>query len=192
MIHFVIGKFHFQAEEQNEDFDILPQLSFADGNEDDVAVVEMVNESVGFIQVETIREDPQKKKHEWITEAIYNDLEEAIEHLEEKGFILHVEHDLKCGQKFHFRCKCVPKLQKPWCNRQHILFCPSNKLDTYIIQHNNLDHNCHELMADKKKKLSDEMKEYTFELFNSGVEKYNTLLALLEKEKENGTFESPD
>lgn len=165
---------------------ILPHFSF---EEDDALEISMSNDfAAEEIDIETVPNEKKKRnKFVWVTEATYDDLEEAIEHINEKGFVLHNDSSLKCGQKFHFRCKTVPKAKRPWCDKQYSLFLPSDSVQC-IVQHTNLPHNCHELMKNVKKRLSDEMKEYIKTLFEKGTQQCQSVLNHISAEKENGKF----
>lgn len=123
----------------------------------------------------------KRKKYKWTTEASYEDLDEAIDHITSQGFVLNNNHDLKIGQKFHYRCKNVPSDRKPWCDRQYTLFLPSDRIE-YIVQHNNLQHNCQELMKGVKKRISEEMKEFIFGIFDKGTQRINSVLAHVKEE----------
>lgn len=101
-----------------------------------------------------------RKKHIWSTEASYEDLDEAIDHINAKGFVLHNNHDLKCGQKFHFRCKNVPSDRRPWRDRQYLLFLPSDRPE-YLVQ----------LMKNVKKRMSPEMQDFIFGIFEKGTQR---------------------
>lgn len=164
---------------------MLPDLSFEDV--DDVAI-NVFSDTPKQIEI-NCTEDIKKcrNSYHWVTEATYNDLDEALEHIDEMGFVLHNEHDLNCGQKFYFRCKHVPKRKKPWCGRKYILFLPSDRHSTYIVQHNDVAHNCHELMKGVKQKISDEMNEYINELFDVGIVSIKSVMAHVAKEIEKGT-----
>lgn len=89
---------------------ILMDLSFeedsntnANNNEDidiDIASLFGERESESII----IDKVPKKRnKFVWKIERIYDDLDKALDSLEEEGFTCYDFHDLKMGQKFYFR-----------------------------------------------------------------------------------------
>lgn len=159
---------------------ILPNLSFEESEN------ENRNSNTPAEVNELARFDPlpihkERKKHTWITEETYEDLQEAIDHINGEGFVLHNSHDLKCGQKFHFRCKKVPSDKKPWCNRQYLLYLPSDRAEC-IVQHNNMEHNCTELMKNAKKRISPEMQDFIFGLFEKGTVKVDSVMNHVKEE----------
>lgn len=157
---------------------ILPDFSF---EETEDVVVNTTAETIAPVFAESLPIRKDRKKHKWSTEASYNDLDEALDHISASGFVLHNHHDLKCGQKFHFRCKNVPSDRKPWCDRQYVLYLPSDSPD-YLVQHNNMEHNCHELMKNVKKRISPEMQEFIFGIFDKGTTRTNSVLAYVKEE----------
>lgn len=161
---------------------ILPNLSFedVDAEEADTFSAEAAE------QVEAAPHQYPNKRHHWITVATYYNLEEALEHITSEEFVHHNDFDLKCGQKFHFRCKRVPADRKPWCNSKYTLFLPSDRPNTYLVLYNNMEHNCKELMNGVKKRLSDEMNDYIFQLFEMGTLANKAVLAHITTEKEKG------
>lgn len=92
------------------------------------------------------------------------------------------------GQKFYFRCKRTPKTVKPYCSCRYVLFLPADNSKT-IIQYNGLEHNHNQIMAGKKRLLSDEMVEYINELFTKGVFQYKQIIKFIEEQrKKHGEF----
>lgn len=149
-------------------------------------------ESIEAVCVEQVTAKKERRKHVWKTEAFYDDLDEAADHITSEGFVLHNNLDLKIGQKFHYRCKNVPSDKKPWCNRQYILFSPSDRLG-WLVQHNNMEHNCHELMRGVKKRMSEEMQNYIFGLFEKGTQRISSVLAhVLDEIKKNDEFSAEE
>lgn len=157
---------------------IFPNLSFS---ETDIVNVNTSAEIISPVCAEPQPSRKDRKKHTWVTEASYDDLDEALDHIRAEGFVLHNNHDLKCGQKFHFRCKHVPSDRKPWCNRQYLLFLPSNRPE-YLVQHNNMEHNCNELMKNVKKRISRELRDFIFGIFAKGTLRIDSVLAHVEEE----------
>lgn len=79
---------------------ILPDLSFED-NPDDVDI-DLYEETANKLDICCAEKLKTKNSYEWVTEATYDDLEEALEHIEALGFVLHNDHDLNIGQKYYF------------------------------------------------------------------------------------------
>lgn len=65
---------------------ILPNLSFEDIDDEGVDILQ---ESTADIVDIICRENKKvpKKRYTWVTEDIYDDLEEALEHIDEMGFV---------------------------------------------------------------------------------------------------------
>lgn len=63
-----------------------------------------------------INTDVTKKKtrnrFDWKIHSERENLDEALDFLENEGFVCYDFSDLKCGQKFYFRCKMIPKERK--------------------------------------------------------------------------------
>lgn len=137
---------------------------------------EILDDTIEDICVEKLASKKERKKHNWTVEASYEDLEEAVDYVTSEGFALHKNHDLKIGQKFHFRCKNVPSDCRPWCDRQYVIFLPSDRLEC-IVQHNNAQHNCHQLMKGKKKRMSEKLKNFIFGIFEKGTHSISSVLA---------------
>lgn len=114
-------------------------------------------------------------------------MNEACELIHDHGFLLHNDFNLNIGQKFHYRCKNVPADQRPWCDRKYTLFMPSDR-PIYIVQHNNMEHNCHELTKKTRKKMSEELQNRILNLFELGTIQPKTVLAHVEREIKEGKF----
>lgn len=171
---------------------IMPNFSFEEEDEEYLEISMASNGADEIeINIDTIEKKP-KNKYTWVNEAVYDNLELALEHIEDQGFILHNDFLLKCGQKFHFRCQCVPASRRPRCDRKYILYLPSDRVE-YMVQHNNMPHNCHEIMKGVKKRLSEAMKEYMFEEYmEKETLKWQTILAHVTAEKNKGNFPNDD
>lgn len=158
---------------------ILPNFSFEES--DDVAINFSNICSAEGIEVEEQNTEKIRKKHNWTTEACYQDLDEALGHIQCEGFNLHKINDLNCGVKMYFRCKNVPFDRRPWCDFQYVLFLPAESVDC-VVQHNNLQHNCHELMIGVKKRMSCEMQDFIFGIFEKGTQRIGSVLAHVREE----------
>lgn len=95
---------------------ILVDLSFGVESNEDVneVVVEMATAfSYREDEVESVApNEKERNKFRWSIESSWTSLEEALVFLEEEGFVNYDDSDLKCGQKFYFRCKRIPKSRK--------------------------------------------------------------------------------
>lgn len=125
------------------------------------------------------------RQHSW-TEAEWDSLEQVEEFLESEGFVLFDDKDLKMGQKFYFRCGKIPKDRKreAWCAPQYIIFLPadSNKI---ILQFNGCEHSHNALLSTYKlRPVSNEMKAFITDLFDSGVTKASAINKLLDKARQ--------
>lgn len=95
----------------NENNDQSFELSFesnADDIPDDINVVFVTSEP----DEQSIEVNAEKKKRnsfKWTKVAVGKSLDEAVDVIVEEGFKLYDDKDLKCGQKFYFKCECTPK-----------------------------------------------------------------------------------
>lgn len=78
-----------------------------------------------------------------ITQYTYENLDDALDYLENEGFVHYDDSDLNIEQKFYFRCKKTPKTAKPYCASRYTLFLPSNE-NKIIILHNGHEHDHNE------------------------------------------------
>lgn len=111
-----------------------------------------------------------RNKFEWNIHSEWQDLDEALDSIENEGFVNYDYSDLKCGQKFYFRCKLIPKEQKTWCARRYTLFLPSNSMKVEILS-NQYDHNHDKLLEGVPRPTSDEMVEFITDIFKCGTTK---------------------
>lgn len=141
-------------------------------NDNDTDIEMSTNENQKNEEYAVVVTTPQKKrnKFEWIVDSEWDNLESALEILDERGFVHYDSSDLKCGQKFYFRCKSIPKERKTWCAKRFTIFLPSDNLKVLIL-HNQLEHDHDKLLEGAKKPLSDEMVEYITDIFKCGTTK---------------------
>lgn len=124
-------------------------------------------------QPENITTDkvPKKRnKYEWRIEQKFDDLDKALDFLEEQGYTCYDHSDLKMGQKFYFRCKKIPKDRKTWCIKRYTLFLPADKLEIQLLT-SALEHDHEKLLEGTVPPPSDEMKEFITDLFKCGTVK---------------------
>lgn len=169
--------------------DILIELSFEDADDIEITLasnMDTVNEATCF---EAAIEKRAKNKFNWETHSEWNSLDDALDFLENEGFVQYDDSDLKCGQTFYFRCKRTPKTMKPYCDSRYILFLPSDR-NAIIIQHNGNKHNHNILLEGKKRMLSDEMVAFVCDLFEKEVTKYKQVIKFIEDARaKQGIFE---
>lgn len=122
-----------------------------------------VNERVPIVTTKK-----KRNKFVWRIESEWDDLDAALEFLTNEGFVMYDWSDLKCGQKFYFRCKRIPKERDEWCGKRFTLFLLSNNLNTLILT-NQFDHNHDKLLEGKVRPPSDEIEEFIYDLFECGT-----------------------
>lgn len=172
----------------DEFIEMLPELSF-ETNDDDVDVILVPGEGIA----KTSNDKKKKSKFSWVKERTTKDLDEAIDSITEEGFIMYDDHDLKCGQKFYFRCAKIPKGRKTWCNKRYIIFLPASNDDVEILI-NGLEHNHNELLKDEKRPVSDEMTAIIHDFYENGSTIPSAVLKYirLTREKFNLFTDEPD
>lgn len=142
----------------------------------------IINNSNGNGNVDVM--ERVRNKFKWSLHSEWNDLEDAINFLENEGYVHYDDSNLKIGQKFYFRCKKTPKTIKPYCASRYTLFLPSHK-NVVLLLHNANDHNHNEIMKDRKRMMSDEMITYVNQLFEKNVIRYNQIIEFIEEERTN-------
>lgn len=66
-----------------------------------------------------------RNKFEWRIDSEWDILDEALNFLDKQGFTCYDFSDLKCGLKFYFRCKQIPRARKTWWPKDtHFFFHP--------------------------------------------------------------------
>lgn len=105
-----------------------------------------------------------RTKNVWVPYGQWDDLDTVLDFFEDEGFTFYDFKDLIKGQKFYFRCKRTPKAKKPYCNILYIVYLPSDTNET-ILLHNSMTHNHAELLAGKKRMMSDDMVDFVNRLF---------------------------
>lgn len=148
---------------------IFMDLSFEiESNDDENAVESEKDESESALQI--VPEVKKRNKFKWSIESTWDSLEDALMYLEEAGFVSYDYSDLKCGQKFYFRCKRIPKKRKTWCSKRYSIYLPSDNLNVLIMS-NECEHNHDDLLKGVKCPPSDEMNEFLTDLFKCGTTK---------------------
>lgn len=134
----------------------------------------------------------KRNKFKWSIESTWDHLEDALLFLEEAGFVNYDYSDLKCGQKFYFRCKRVPKKRKVWCSKRYTIFLPSENLNVLILS-NGCDHDHDELLKGTKCQPSDEMDEFMIDLFKCGTTRVPEVISHIELARtKHGLFAKED
>lgn len=134
----------------------------------------------------------QRNKFVWSIDSEWEDLDKALDFLEEQGFVNYDCSDLKCGLKFYFRCKLVPKNRKQWCGRRYTLYLPSNSKQILILR-NEFDHDHDKLLEGTDRPPSDEKEEFIIDLFKCGTTKVNDIIRHLDYAREKkGLFGSEE
>lgn len=110
-------------------------------------------------------------------------MDEAIDAITAEGFKLYDDHDLKCGQKFYFRCGKVPKARSTWCDKRYTIFLPSNNNDIITLS-NGLQHNHNELLKGQKRLVSKEMITFIHELYDNETTMPSSVLAHIESARQ--------
>lgn len=170
----------FETDGENDD----------NGETDNVAIdLATGNEnSENDLNVSTDKPPKIRNKFKYQIELETDDLDYALDYLEERNFVCFDYSELKCGQKFYFRCKSIPKERKPWCAKRYTLYLPSNSLKVQILR-NQFDHDHDALLEGKPRPISHEMLDYITGLFECGTTKINEIIALIDfARSKNGLF----
>lgn len=117
---------------------------------------------------DVVPQGKKRNKFNWRTHSTYNNLDDALLFLEDEGFVCYDNSDLKCGQKFYFRCKRVPKKRTDWCALRYTIFLPSDNLSVLLLD-NACEHNHDKILEGSKHPPSDGMVEYMEGLFKCGT-----------------------
>lgn len=128
---------------------------------------------------------PQKKRNKfrWIVESKWDDFDEVLDFLESAGYVNFDSSDLKCGQKFYFRCKRIPKERKTWCAKRYTIFLPSNSMEILLLC-NGHDHDHDKLLEGTIQPPSDEMTLFIEDLFVCNTFKYCDVILHIEQARE--------
>lgn len=115
-------------------------------------------------------------KHNWTEHSKYESLDDADDFLHAEGFVLFDDKDLKCGQKFYYRCNRIPKDRKrlEWCARRFIVFLPSDSRDI-ILQTNGENHSHNELLKNKHNNISPEMRNFINDLYKMETKRSSSI-----------------
>lgn len=160
--------------------EIMPEISF-EGNsndeDDDIDIMLAPGKSAENI-AQISNENKKKNKFSWVRERFTKDLDEAVDSIFEEGFKLYDSNDLKCGQKFYFRCGRIPKSRKQWCNKRYNVFLPAHNDDIEVLS-NGCEHNHDDLLKGKKRPVSDEMTAFIHEFYTEGRMKPSDVIAYI-------------
>lgn len=138
--------------------------------EDDTEILSACEDETDNVEIKTDPKVKKRNKFDWKIESEWNSLDEALDFLENEGFVCYDNKNLKCGQKFYFRCKLIPKERKTWCAIRRTLSLPSDSTKVIILQ-NQFEHNHEKLLEGVEKPTSDEMIEFIIDLFKCGTTK---------------------
>lgn len=94
------------------------------GEEENIPIPPTQSSTADATKIDNTGNKIKRNKFKWKIHSTYNSLEEVEEFLESEGFVIYTDRDLKCGQKFYYRCMHVPKDRKreEWCARRYVLF----------------------------------------------------------------------
>lgn len=182
---------------------ILMELSF---ETDEVAEIDKDNELIEIAPSQENADDelsndevlitteknaaPKRNKFHWTVHSEWDDLDNALDFIDDEGFVNYDYSDLKCGLKFYFRCKLVPKKRKQWCNKRYTLYIPSNNTKILILR-NECDHNHDKILKSEDRPPSDEIEEYIMDLFKCGTKKIADVIRNLDYARDKkGLFKS--
>lgn len=172
--------FSFDNDDVNDDVNEIGIELATSQNEDDIEMVINTDENT----------QKKRNKFQWSIDSEWDDLDKAIDHIENEGFINYDHSDLKCGLKFYFRCKLVPKKHKQWCSKRYTLFLPSNSTKIKILR-NEHDHDHDKVLEGTVRPPSQEIIEYITDLFKCGVKSVGDILQRIDFVREkNGLFKS--
>lgn len=173
----------------NENDDSFDSLIFDGSDVEDTSTLTTIvtdTNASNALKINVATDQKRKKKHIW-TETEYDSLDQVEEFLDSEGFVLFDDKELKMGQKFYFRCSRIPKDRKrdEWCAPQYIIFLPSDS-NKIILQFNGMEHNHNALLSTYKlRPISNEMKDFLVDLFDSGVTKSCAIKKILQKARNN-------
>lgn len=121
------------------------------------------------VEISTVGSTQKKRnKFHWTIDSEWDDLDAALEFLEDAGFVNYDFSELKCGLKFYFRCKRIPKQRKEWCSKRYTLYLPSNNSKIQVLV-NEYDHNHINLLKNTIQPPSDEIEQFILDCFKCGT-----------------------
>lgn len=184
---------------RNENEPIFMDLSFGSDsavdndieNEVQIELAVPLENQIDEIHEIVTNDAPVPKKRQqikWSVDSEWGDMDKAIDFLEDKGFVNYDYSDLKCGLKFYYRCKLVPKEHKPWCSMRYTLYLPSNNTKILILRSDS-EHDHDKLLEGKNRPPSDEMLEFIFDLFKCGTTRISDVLLHIDNARDKkGVF----
>lgn len=153
---------------------VLMELSFESNDEDndndlDIEIVTAGgNECENELNVSTSKK--KRNKFIWTIHSEWEDLDKALDFLENEGFVSYDSTDLKCGQQFYFRYKLIPKERKTWCAQRYTLLLPSDSMKVIILRNQHV-HDHEKLLEGKDRQSTEEIIEFITDLFKCGTTK---------------------
>lgn len=173
----------------------MMNLSFESDNDGDGAKtkddveIEIASQQENVESIHSDKPQKERNKHIWHIERETDDVDGAIDFLDESGFVCYDYKDLKIGQKFYFRCRSIPKEREQWCAIRYTLFFPSNSLKVQILK-NQHDHDHDALLEGTTRPISEEMALYVKGLFECGTTKTKEIIAHIDYARnKNGLFQ---
>lgn len=134
--------------------------------------------------------EKKRNKFQWTIESEWDDLDKALDFLEDQGFINYDCSDLKCGLKFYYRCKLVPKQRNQWCGKRYTLYLPSNNKKMLLLR-NQFEHDHDKVLDGTTRPPSDEIEEFILDLFKCGTTKISDVIRNLDYARDKkGLFQS--
>lgn len=141
---------------------------------------------------QVVPEAKKRNKFKWNIESTWNTLEDVLMFLEEAGFVNYDCSELKCGQKFYFRCKHIPKKREEWCAKRYTIYLPSQNLDVLLLS-NGCGHDHDDLLKGKKRQPSEEMNDFITDLFECDTFKTDDVIKHIElARRKYGLFATED
>lgn len=120
-----------------------------------------------------------RNKFIWTIDSEWDDLDKALEFLAEKGFVNYDYSALKCGLKFYYRCKLVPRQRKQWCAQRYTLYLPANN-NKIINLRNQFAHDHDKILEGTVRPPSDEIEQFILDLFKCGTTKISDVVRNLD------------
>lgn len=169
----------FESDENNDDDNIQIEIAAACERKDD--------EVLTTLTTDIPNQQRKRNKFKWTIHSEWDDLDKALEFLEDEGFINYDYSDLKCGLKFYFRCKLVPSRRKIWCSKRYTLYLPSKSKKIQILR-SEFDHDHEKILEGTDRPPSGEIREFILDLFKCGTTKISDVIRCLDYAREKKGF----
>lgn len=126
-----------------------------------------------------------RQQFKWTVHSTHTSLEEIEDLLEAENMVLYDNKDLLSGQKFYYRCACIPRDRKreSWCALRYVIYFPSDCNDIFL-QCNDLDHNHNELLKGQKRPISKDMLAFIHDLYDKQTFKYTSIIMHIESARD--------